>query len=453
MGQRVRGATRRLVGRDGAGNAIVEERIDEEPGHSRLVLDAEARTLEDTQINAYSELHLRLSDAVGALATLASGPRAELLAKTLLRTNVRLPDARRLERLRVTLELNDADGGWPDLESPGQHVLAASPARRVLELTRLRPATDLPAVPAAGDPDLASNVLLQADDPDVAALAATLRRPGAGALAQALVLRDWVATHLTFDLGLSVAPAGAVVRDRRGTCVAYAVLTASLARALGIPARVVLGYVYIDGVFAGHAWTEVRVGDAWIPVDAAVWGPGTADPARIALARHGGEAGIGSGAMELAQLLGRVAIRINGYTLGGHATSVPEDAAPYRIAGRQYRNPWLGLALKAPPGYRFTEVDAVYPAPALLQLAGPGGARITLSPTPIGPLDATAESHLAELRQPIEAATDDGTRCATGSGGRYCVRRVGDTLWTLGATAGDATARLPAVLRSLRIEH
>jgi len=435
--------TRRFTGRDAVGHALVEERMAGTPGASRMVLDPQAEVLEETEDTPFGRMGVYLRDEAAARAAAGPGPRAELVARTLLRANVRLPDARRLERLRVALELDAADaadGGWPDLEGPGQHVVEATATRRVLELTRVVPASDPPPAAAATDPDLVPNVLLQSDHPDVVALAATLRRPGLGTLAQSLVLRDWVATHLTFDLGLSVAPAGEIVRDRRGTCVAYAVLTASLARALGIPARVVLGYVYLDGIFGGHAWTEVRVGDAWVPIDAAVWGPGAADPARIALARHGGEAGVGSGALELTRLLGRITIRVEGYSRDGHDTRVPPDAASHRLEGRWYRNPWLGVTVRAPDGYRYSSLDVVYPDSRLLQLDGPDAARITLRSGPVG------------------AGAGDGdepgaTRCANRPAGRQCVRRVGGTRWILEATPGDASLRLPAVLRSLRIER
>ncbi len=431
--------TRRFAGRDASGHALVEERIEGTPGASQLVLDDEGRALAETEDSPFGRVSVLLSDTARARSAAGAGPRAEVYARTLRRANVRLPDARRLDRLRVAIALDDPEVAWPDLEGPGQHVVEATPRRRVLELSRVVPAADPPPSAAPSDPDLQPNVLLQSDHPAVVALAESLRRPGAGTLAQSLLLRDWVATHLSFDLGLAVVPAGEIVRDRRGTCVAYAVLTASLARALGIPARVVLGYVYLDGVFGGHAWTEVRVGETWVPVDAAVWGPGAADPARIALARHGGESGIGSGAVELARLLGRISVRIEGYSLDGRRTRVPADAPPYRIDGRRYRNPWLGLSLEAPAGYRYAALDAVYPDPTVLRLDGPGEARITLRSTPVGP--------------GTPALRDLGpARCESRPDGRRCVRRAGGTQWVLEATPGAASTRLDVVLRSLRIQ-
>ena len=53
----------------------------------------------------------------------------------------------------------------------------------------------------------------------------------------------------------------------RGDCNEHAVLFAALARAAGIPARVVAGAVYGDDGFYYHAWNEVWL-DGWVSVDA-----------------------------------------------------------------------------------------------------------------------------------------------------------------------------------------
>ena len=50
----------------------------------------------------------------------------------------------------------------------------------------------------------------------------------------------------------------------------------------GIPSRVAMGYAYLNGMFGGHAWTEVLAGERWIPLDAALTSDGVADAARFA---------------------------------------------------------------------------------------------------------------------------------------------------------------------------
>lgn len=74
------------------------------------------------------------------------------------------------------------------------------------------------------------------------------------------------------DRGMDVA--SQVARNRNGDCTEYAVLTAALARAVGLPARVVVGLAIVvrdDGVRAyGHAWAEVLDDGAWRVGDAAL---------------------------------------------------------------------------------------------------------------------------------------------------------------------------------------
>lgn len=69
-------------------------------------------------------------------------------------------------------------------------------------------------------------------------------------------------------------PASLTARSLRGDCTEHAVLTAALARSLGIPARVVVGLVILRPgeryAAVGHAWAELRDGDLWTIADAAL---------------------------------------------------------------------------------------------------------------------------------------------------------------------------------------
>ncbi|HVN72478.1 MAG TPA: transglutaminase-like domain-containing protein [Desulfomonilia bacterium] len=60
------------------------------------------------------------------------------------------------------------------------------------------------------------------------------------------------------------------VLDRgKAECQGHAFLYAALARASGIPTKVVNGIVYSDdfGVFLYHTWVESCIGDSWVTVD------------------------------------------------------------------------------------------------------------------------------------------------------------------------------------------
>ena len=57
-----------------------------------------------------------------------------------------------------------------------------------------------------------------------------------------------------------------VLECRQGKCSEYAILFASLARAAGIPTRIVLGMRMVNGSWVGHMWNEAYAG-RWITVD------------------------------------------------------------------------------------------------------------------------------------------------------------------------------------------
>ncbi|BFT29584.1 hypothetical protein D210916BOD24_07600 [Alteromonas sp. D210916BOD_24] len=68
--------------------------------------------------------------------------------------------------------------------------------------------------------------------------------------------------------------ASTVAKSKSGDCTEFAVLVVALARALGLPARVIMGTVIVEGDDSieayGHAWGEVWRGEKWHRVDAAL---------------------------------------------------------------------------------------------------------------------------------------------------------------------------------------
>ncbi len=70
--------------------------------------------------------------------------------------------------------------------------------------------------------------------------------------------------------------ASTVAKSKSGDCTEYSVLAAAIARALAIPARVIIGTVIVedeDTIEAyGHAWNEVWLDGRWHRIDAAMHG-------------------------------------------------------------------------------------------------------------------------------------------------------------------------------------
>ena len=78
---------------------------------------------------------------------------------------------------------------------------------------------------------------------------------------------DWISKNIKKRPVLSVPDALSTLNNRMGDCNEHSVLLAALARAVGIPAGVEAGLVYLKGRFYYHAWNRVHIGE-WISVDA-----------------------------------------------------------------------------------------------------------------------------------------------------------------------------------------
>ena len=98
------------------------------------------------------------------------------------------------------------------------------------------------------------------------------------------------------SLSVGYASAAEVADSRQGDCSEFAVLTAAMCRAVGIPAQVVFGVAYVEDFaglqgFGGHAWNQAYIGGKWVGLDAAFKGTGRGgyDAGHIALAAGNGE--------------------------------------------------------------------------------------------------------------------------------------------------------------------
>lgn len=113
---------------------------------------------------------------------------------------------------------------------------------------------------------LQSTPFLQSDHPEVRQLAQSLLQGETDAVKASARIREWVYQNLAKEPTVSIPNALEVLRIKRGDCNEHAVLFNALARATGIPAKTVVGLVYLRGAFYYHAWSEIWLG-RWISVD------------------------------------------------------------------------------------------------------------------------------------------------------------------------------------------
>lgn len=153
---------------------------------------------------------------------------------------------------------------------------------------------------------LAAEPLLPADHPRLRSLVAEVLGGEKEGLVAVRKLADWVHAYLEKVPSAGVPDALAVLDAGRGDCNEHAMLFTALARAAGVPARVVAGLVFVEGRFVYHAWSEVRGAVGWLPVDPAL-GQFPADVTHIALVR-----GDLARQAELVALVGRLQLRVAG---------------------------------------------------------------------------------------------------------------------------------------------
>jgi hypothetical protein len=116
------------------------------------------------------------------------------------------------------------------------------------------------------DPFVQPTVFLQSDHPKIRQLAAEIVGGERDARKAALKIKSWVYKEIAKEPTVSIPNALEVLQTRRGDCNEHTVLFNAIARAAGIPAKTVVGVVYLRGAFYYHAWSEVWLGE-WISID------------------------------------------------------------------------------------------------------------------------------------------------------------------------------------------
>ncbi len=139
------------------------------------------------------------------------------------------------------------------------------------------------------DADLLPSQMIQSDDAEVRALAAQVPQLK-GQLAtsiRAQAIEKFVHGLISKkNFSTAFGSAAEVARRREGDCTEHAVLTAALCRAVGIPARIVMGLVYVPSEkgFVFHMWNEIWNGQRWQSIDSTL-GLGHIGAAHLVISR------------------------------------------------------------------------------------------------------------------------------------------------------------------------
>jgi hypothetical protein len=134
-----------------------------------------------------------------------------------------------------------------------------------------------------------SSYFINCDDAKVKDLARKAVGAETDAWKKTLRIERWVHDHMRFANYEALATADHVARTLEGDCTEYAMLTAAMCRAEGVPSRTAIGLIYADvkqaPVFAFHMWTEVWIKGRWIAIDATL-GKGSVGATHLKITDH-----------------------------------------------------------------------------------------------------------------------------------------------------------------------
>ena len=161
------------------------------------------------------------------------------------------------------------------------------------------PAEALPA----GNVFLNATPFVQSDEDVLRQKAAEITTSVRTSAEKADAIFDWVFKNVRKEPTISLPSAIDVLKTMAGDCNEHTYLFVGLARAAGLPAKIMVGLAYHEGAFYYHAWPSVYVGH-WIEMDP-TWGQRYVDATHIRITE--GEL---SNQLELVQTVGMLSLDI-----------------------------------------------------------------------------------------------------------------------------------------------
>jgi len=209
----------------------------------------------------------------------------DFIGRTVVAAPYRISQRDSQQKLRYVL--SRADGQTPTLAATGDQTVVVADNKAIVTVCRNCGAADTgDAVPV--EQYLRPNAWVQSDNAEIRRLAhhSGSAREDIDTRMRRLVtiVRQRMRGEIDF---VGYADAVQALHTGRGDCTEFAVLLAALARAQGIPTRVVAGMAYSDrftgrkDVFSPHAWVQAWENGRWVSYDAAL---GDFDSTHIALA-------------------------------------------------------------------------------------------------------------------------------------------------------------------------
>ncbi|HVL39847.1 MAG TPA: transglutaminase-like domain-containing protein [Fimbriimonadaceae bacterium] len=195
-------------------------------------------------------------------------PTTDLAFSTSIKTDKPIKDPAKVTLLHLRVSGRDL-GALPTDEHQTVKKEGESWSVRVHPpVQNLKASTTIAAAAKAKPAFTKASHLITSASPEIKSLAKTIVGKRTNVLESAILIKKHVYGMMKPNAGIGVLRDGnEILKTREGVCRDYAILTASLMRAAGIPTRLASGLVNWDGTFFYHAWVEVWDGKRWIGLD------------------------------------------------------------------------------------------------------------------------------------------------------------------------------------------
>ena len=201
--------------------------------------------------------------------------------------------------LELVLELDGLDQSYlTGMESERQQIIRIDPLQIRL---KQKP------VSATGEslvPYLVATPTLESGHPRIISTAKTITQDIPDRVSKVKALTDWVFRYLKKQPVVSLGSAIEILDGKAGDCSEHTTLYTALSRSLGIPTKMNIGIVYLQGRFLYHAWPSVYINGEWFAVDPSL-GQDWADVTHIAFLE-----GNFSQVVQLIPILGKIQIKV-----------------------------------------------------------------------------------------------------------------------------------------------
>lgn len=185
--------------------------------------------------------------------------------------------------------------------------------------------------------------------------------------------------YLDYAITLEIFSAPDIFERQQGRCTEFAILFASLTRAVGIPSRLALGFRYDGTTWVGHMWNEVYI-DEWIAVDAT---QGQMAPDALVVKVAHASSLTGEDNIQATVFTGH-RFNIDSVTLS--EIEAPEGIpAESGISGNQYTSRKYACQISAPKAWTMLEVEQAGQSMLLMQNQQGGASAVLMTlDAPIG---------------------------------------------------------------------